>query len=465
MKEKKQAVVLIHGIGEQVPMDTLRGFVEAVWVTDKGTRNERAETSEQKMAQVAWSKPDEISGDFELRRITTVENREGKRTDFFEFYWAHLMEGTTLSHVGAWVKVLLMRSPRRVPQQLLGLWIALWMLVLMGLAGLTAKAAGWLPEEGNGIWWMGFVWLLIGGTVVGLFVNVAGDAARYLHVAPANIAIRRRIREAGIELLEKLHKSGKYDRIVLVGHSLGTVVGYDILTHLWPRYNAHTEIDSTPPTRPEAETGDVALERLEEMGREARSRGPLDVDAYQAAQRRYFEELRKRKKKWLVTDFVTMGSPLAHAEVLMASNKEQFVDKKREREFPTCPPQIEGTLRKERFTYWAKQTDESIAQWVPSHAAVFAPTRWTNLYFPCQKTLWGDLIGGPVAPAFGPGVKDVEVHTDMQWGLLTHTLYWSFPANHDKVAAAPSWIAALREALRICEEPASQVSREQELSL
>ena len=30
----KQAVLLIHGIGEQRPMDTLRGFVDTVWTSD-----------------------------------------------------------------------------------------------------------------------------------------------------------------------------------------------------------------------------------------------------------------------------------------------------------------------------------------------------------------------------------------------------------------------------------------------
>jgi hypothetical protein len=80
----KQAVVLIHGIGEQVPMDTLRGFVEAVWTSDSSLRRPRVPAQ-------AWSKPDAISGDFELRRLTTAQNRDGKRTDLFEFYWAHLM--------------------------------------------------------------------------------------------------------------------------------------------------------------------------------------------------------------------------------------------------------------------------------------------------------------------------------------------------------------------------------------
>ena len=72
----KQAVVLIHGIGEQVPMATLRGFVEAVWTTDPDVPKPHVPAQR-------WSKPDQVSGDFELRRLTTSENRDGRRTDFF----------------------------------------------------------------------------------------------------------------------------------------------------------------------------------------------------------------------------------------------------------------------------------------------------------------------------------------------------------------------------------------------
>src|SRR6187549_3037992 len=97
---RKQAVVLIHGIGEQVPMDTLRGFVRAVWSTDESVRNPY-------VPDEVWSKPDNASKNYELRRLTTAEGKSGKRTDFFEFYWADLMEGTEVEHVRAWLKLLL----------------------------------------------------------------------------------------------------------------------------------------------------------------------------------------------------------------------------------------------------------------------------------------------------------------------------------------------------------------------
>ena len=65
----KQAVVVIHGMGEQMPMDTIKGFVRAAWetVTDL-TANGLPNPAE------VWSKPDVRTGSLELRRITTRQS-------------------------------------------------------------------------------------------------------------------------------------------------------------------------------------------------------------------------------------------------------------------------------------------------------------------------------------------------------------------------------------------------------
>lgn len=413
-------------------MDTLRGFVEAVWTADSSLRRPNVPSQ-------AWSKPDRISGDFELRRMTTAENRETKRTDFFEFYWAHLMEGTTLSHVGAWVKVLVLRWPWRVPRQLRGIW---WLLVaLMFLAALVGlnHIFEWILIPPWALKSAGIAWFVLGSFLVGLLVHVAGDAARYLHVAPPNIAIRRRIREAGIQLLEKLHSSEQYDRIILVGHSLGSVIGYDVLTHLWTRYHDADIANSGNPTAP-------ALTALEALAREAMTEN-FNVDQYQTAQANYLSELKEAGNKWLVSDFVTLGSPLAHGSFLLGRSGTEFARKKDEREFPTCPPAFEEItvegLKQKKFTF------KSGDSWVQHHAAVFAPTRWTNLYFPCRWTLWGDLIGGPLAPSFGRGIRDIAVKTTLRLGMLSHPLYWSF-RNETTNVKLPSWIEALQASTRIC---------------
>src|SRR5438128_2316266 len=97
----KTAVVMIHGMGEQWPMDTLRGFVEAAWSSDPDLNPEWSEGE-------TYSKPERITGSFELRRITTRfwARRPGspdRRVDFFEFYWAHMMQGNSFGAVLAWL--------------------------------------------------------------------------------------------------------------------------------------------------------------------------------------------------------------------------------------------------------------------------------------------------------------------------------------------------------------------------
>lgn len=412
----KQAVVLIHGIGEQVPMDTLRGFVRAVWTDDAALRDPGVPSQ-------VWSKPDNVSRNYELRRLTTAETKNDKRTDFFEFYWADLMEGTEVEHVQAWLKLLLFRSPGRVPRQLRGIWwtVVILLLIAVGfvIAGLVTPLPAWIG------WLVGICTTTLSGFLLWPIKKVVGDAARYLHVAPPNIGKRRIIREAGIRLLRRLHTCGDYDRIILVGHSLGTVVGYDILTHLWPRYNtSHTgEVSAVPD----------ALETLS-------AKTGLTAGEYQLAQSDYAAALKSAGSRWLVTDFITMGSPLAHASFLLTRKPEEFQTKKIERELPTCPPTLESVEGQPRFHYPLRKA------WFPNHAAVFAATRWTNIYFPCSWTLKGDVIGGPMRPVFGPGILDVPVTTDINYGLLNHTHYWESPKN---AAGIPAHIAALRSALKL----------------
>src|SRR5207342_3016813 len=73
----------------------------------------------------------------------------------------------------------------------------------------------------------------------------------YLDVDPKNVARRYAILRGGIKLLQKLHedhdegKAGikyRYGRVVLVGHSLGSVIAYDILRHYWGKVNGQINV-------------------------------------------------------------------------------------------------------------------------------------------------------------------------------------------------------------------------------
>jgi hypothetical protein len=437
-ERKRQAVILIHGIGEQVPMETLRSFVDTVWTTDPSLRYP-------KRPEHAWSKPDRMSKNYELRRLTTAKDKRGYRTDFFELYWADLMQDTKISHLLAWARVLLLRSPSRIPSQLQGIWWFLWIVGLLLVAGFFLVRLDVFSQFKWFGAWIGVIGTILWFFVGGFLINIAGDAARYLHIAPANIASRRNIRTAGIDLLRELHKSELYSRIVVVGHSLGTVIGYDILTSLWSEFN-----EGHAPSAPRSPSS--VLEKIEALAENA----PRDSGyskrciscqkewacKFQEMQAQYFEEISRQGNRWLVTDFVTLGSPLTHAGLLLARDDNQFERKKVDRELPTCPPELERIRGRERFTF--KPMNRG---WIPHHAAVFGVTRWTNLFFRAQGAFRGDVIGGPVAPAFGAGVHDIELQTNIRRGLFSHTLYWTIPS--DEETSPPHHIVELRRAVRL----------------
>jgi hypothetical protein len=322
---------------------------------------------------------------------------------------------------------------------LFGVWLLL--VVVLALAVAFAVNAT-LPQESK---LFGLApWVSVGislGLIPLLEVvlrQVVGDAARYLNPAPSNNQVRQRIRSAGVTLLQKLHERG-YERIVIVGHSLGSVIGYDVLTHAWAQYYRAHE------TRDPAHT---ALEDLEEA-----ARGD-DAEAYRKKQAQYAVELQRNGNPWRVTDFVTLGSPLAHAAVLLARNSKDLKQRQADRELPTCPPVLETQKQDgdkiQRFSFplsWEDPYGHSKQIRVPHHAAVFGPVRWTNLYFPAYFVIWGDVISGPVAPAFGVGVEDIPVSTRIRAGFISHTLYWKLPPCQ---RTAPH-VEKLRRAVRLAE--------------
>ncbi len=462
----KNAVVVIHGMGNQSPMETLRSFVEAVWTNAPW----QARSNEPR----TWSKRDFVTQSFETKRITTNYDIGGKRTDFYEFYWAHMMQGTRFSQVLSWLRRLFMRGTDRVPPAVKAPWIAAWIvgvLVVVVLIVAEVVRRSWAPES-PGFFYIvllaliSLAWSILRRRVL---TEVVGDAARYLTPSPPNIAARSNIRTAGLDLLKTLTKRDDYDRIIVVCHSLGTVVGYDILSLLWGDINSKIKHSVTPKSD--------ALEVIEAASAELRAR-PDDEDAlmaYREAQRAYFDDVHQvAKDVWKITDFVTLGSPLTHAHFLLVDDgqrlmrsEEEELDSPRlqrwwqqldsvtlavaemfraraaQRELPLCPPLPEHT---DSFTYDPKTGRGE----VPHHAALFAPVRWTNIYAVPRNILWGDVVSGPVAPLFGPGVKDVALAGDVAKSFIAHTKYWATGFGDQE------HLEALRAAINLLDRPEAE---------
>jgi hypothetical protein len=401
----RQAVLLIHGIGDQQPMNTLRDFLKGLFPEALGPE-----------AHV-FSKPDRVSSVMEMRRMSADRSLTGVSTDFYELYWAHLMQGTTLGHVGDWITVMLLRRWSEVPQRLRPLWAIAWVLVLTALAlafiqlsrgdGIKVVAgAGFLAVV---LWAARFV-------ARRLALSHVGDAARYLRPAPENIGIRQAIRSAGVEVLKKLHEDPlrRYDRIVIVGHSLGSVIAYDILTNFWQQTHW---IHNKPAVRDQP-CYDAMSKRLADLHPSA---GPMAE--FRALQGALHLEEKRLGMPWKVTDLITLGSPLTYADFLMADSAYPWKDRRRSREMPTCPPQLEDARD---IGFLAPEYQLPDGTWTRSktllhHAALFACTRWTNIHFT------SDLIGGPLARLFGDGVKDVGLDGSSGLGRtpLSHVRYWS----------------------------------------
>lgn len=480
MADRRQAVVVLHGMGEQIPMQTLNSFVETVWTNDKSLVSPDKpdpDTGARRVRNAAWAKPDERNSSDELRRITTEADVNGDYTDFFEYYWAHLMHGTTWEHVQGWVLGLLWRNPlTRVPRRVFHAWLALWAVTLVVL---FVVLRGFIPTEGANPGTFRAIATGLGALALTAFVsNVLikrfGDVARYVKAKPPNVARRQEIRARGVELLDRLIASGDYDRIIVVAHSLGAIVAYDILAQLFARHN--NVLDHAAPSKMKQ----PARHRLEQMIRAgagmARHKGqapgevappePFHIDAFQQAQADALAEAQAQGSSWIVSDFVTMGAPLTHAEFLIADSNTDLRARQAARLLPTCPPVMEydGGTGLRHFSYGPSNVAQN--RRLPHHAALFAYTRWTNLFSDHKAIVWGDIISGPLGKAFGlqavdrvvSGIRDISVMPKLDENgepapgqrrrLLTHNHYWNVEkGTQAHCTANPHHVRELRKAL------------------
>ncbi|MEQ9879259.1 hypothetical protein ABRP92_14835 [Pectobacterium aroidearum] len=441
MAEKKQAVVVIHGMGEQVPMQTIRDFVEAVWKTDPNLQN-----------PTYWNKPSRVSQSFEQRRLTTNTPKlfdkkinVNQRTDFYEYYWAHQTVGTRWQHFTGWIAELMWCLPCKYhehPNSIQRLWVLMWSLLFVALTSMImwGKFVHSNLPSGESVLLISLVTIFEATLLFMLnkarkfFTEYFGDVARYVRAKPENVQIRQAIREGGIELLERIQQTGNYDRIILVGHSLGSIIAYDILNHLWARNNKFKDPENEYQATP---LSSQCIEIIEELELLAKDSGSVNFrqDEYRALQYQLFEELRKDELRcnWIISDFVTLGSPLTYADFLLFQNEQQFKDRKLDREYPLSPP-----IRDQDHFYYGLKNEKFL-----HHAAVFAPVRWSNIYISHSCIYKGDIISGPVSKNFSYkySVNQNEINEPddiyqtpikeikLKWSEIhhgfCHTRYWS----------------------------------------
>jgi hypothetical protein len=353
------AVVLVHGMGERRPMDTLVDFV-------KTALRPRGDRGDEKW-DFYYSRPTVVTDSYEARRFIAHPPRgatgpEGE-AEIYEYHWTPLMTAGRSAGAMAMALRLLLRRPSNVPDPLFGIWRRVWSVLLAILLTIPALfVVGYLLDTDVPHWIVGLIlsgivlvfWFglyrMLGSLLVNRVTRSLVDVARYLDTTPQSYEAGRAIRRGLVDLLRALH-DGPYSRIVVVAHGVGTYMVYDALMALWAE----------------------------------------DQEEHGATEQVY---------PWRITDFITIGSPLALADVLLTRPTLFSGFKKSDRED-----------RREVFDELVRRgalvrcPDE-----VPGSDSPFVVTAWTNLWFPVIRgELRGDWFGGELSPLFGSGICDVEV--------------------------------------------------------
>jgi hypothetical protein len=332
------AVVVVHGIGEKRPMETLDDFAKTAL---------RPHSAEGEKKWDYQPLPAEITDSYEARRYTSTH------AEFYEYHWPYLMTANKYAGAMPMALRLILRRPSNVPDALLGLWRRVWTVAVALLLAIPALfVTGYALNTDVPAWIIGLIisvvvlvfWFGLYRMAAKALVNSTTtslvDVARYLDPSPYSYAARRAIRGGLVDLLRALD-DGRYSRIVVVGHGVGTYISYDALTVLW------------------AET-----------------------------------QLHQHKTPWRITDFITVGAPLALADLLM-TRPGLFSGFKKS----------DSDLRRDLFDGLVRRG----ALVLGSHSP-FTVTRWTNFWFPVTRgSLRGDWFGGAVDPLFGPGIRDIAV--------------------------------------------------------
>src|SRR3979411_2479618 len=125
---KRTAVLVVHGIGSQRALETVRGVIRGVWSdSDKPSDGGKR----------IWTHPETSGPDIDLAVMTTNEvplSHDKRSVDFHELYWAHLMSETKAVAVLLWLYELGRKGPI-MKLGMNGLWWAVAIfLCLMNLS-------------------------------------------------------------------------------------------------------------------------------------------------------------------------------------------------------------------------------------------------------------------------------------------------------------------------------------------
>ncbi len=239
----RTAFVVIHGIGQQNPFDTLddftRGFVRYL---------ESEEIPFQLVHRIAERKSAGGSAWKENYVRIQPEGAADAWIDVHEYYWAFLSEGKiSLPEIWRWVEETLEGTRRfyeentelqrrYAPGELESygtrfLFLARVLRWLYPVVLLCTRILQWAGPYGRVFRWLRD-WFE--RRAVSFIIGYIGDIALYTTTdqKSSHYDVRQKILRESQALLEDLLRDDDCDRVLLAGHSLGSVIAYDTLNRL-----------------------------------------------------------------------------------------------------------------------------------------------------------------------------------------------------------------------------------------
>jgi hypothetical protein len=235
----RTAFLVIHGIGEQNPFETLdnfgRGLHDCLKESDASVFAEHRMQSRPDPGNDPWAE--------HFVRLRTGKGQD--HVDVHEFYWAYLTEKQiSVSEIWEWA-IDTLKGTKTFYQEnkdLAGRYegkyrfervarMLCWMRLIFPMVSLLQSVLSYVPFMNNRL--VAALGEKIKQRATSILIGYIGDIAIYTTTDEKSrfSAVRRNIQSKALSLLEELLKDG-YDRVIVAGHSLGSVIAYDALNKL-----------------------------------------------------------------------------------------------------------------------------------------------------------------------------------------------------------------------------------------
>jgi hypothetical protein len=245
---RNTAFIVIHGSGAHRPFQTLdkfvRGFVRVLACSNPDLRR----CWQHELWQPAG----------QIEHYISLAPDEKPVLDFYEYYWDfHVQRRVNLPEVTAWlhqvsdsatqfyrIRPELSKSHEARGSTLFkdGEFKVGGYFISMGWIGHVLR---WMQPVGSArVPILSPIATLLLSWSSGYMAQVMGDVIVYTaaDVRSRNYAIRQEVLEGAVAALKRLLARDEYDRVVVVGHSLGSLIAYDAINQIVLEMNSGNDI-------------------------------------------------------------------------------------------------------------------------------------------------------------------------------------------------------------------------------